>query len=690
MRMRHHHQLAATVPVLLGLLAGCGEDLTGPDAVDRVEVSPASATLTAVGETQAFSARALSASGKRVREITLEWSSSDGGVVSVDSAGTATAEGGGTARITASVRQARVSGTAEVTVDQTVEAVDVTPDSTGIAALQATRDFRLEATDPNGNPVSGVSADWSSTRTSVATVDGSGTAVAQAEGETGIVGSTEGLADTATLVVDQRSNSVTLRPGDIAASRGETVQVTAEATDATGHRVPDPGLTWTSTDSTVATVAPTTDSTADVTAESSGTAGVVAEAASGVDDTVRVAVGANATVRSVFLKPRGVLEDSTVELGGVVANSGAGDIRSLDWIVRRQDGTRLRSGTISLPEGTADSIPPQTGLGPFAAGVHRLVLEVDPNDEIAEFEESDNRRTARLESYTPGYEIELQFVGQVADTLRSVARSASERWGRIVTGDVPEVVLQDSIDLDRCFQASTDAGKRGDPIDDLLMMVRSDSIDGEGGVLARAGPCFVRDSDSDPRVPPIPVIGGMVADSADVGGGALEQIVLHEIAHVLGFGTLWNFRGGDGTGPYQLLEGPGSDDPVFTGPFGIDQFLEIGGDDYDGEPVPVANQGGEGTRDSHWRESIFGNELMTGFLNPNFDNPLSVVTVGAMADQFYAVNFDEADPFQITISGAASVLTGPAIDLGDHLLRVPLYGITPSGEVRRYDPGGRR
>jgi hypothetical protein len=29
--------------------------------------------------------------------------------------------------------------------------------------------------------------------------------------------------------------------------------------------------------------------------------------------------------------------------------------------------------------------------------------------------------------------------------------------------------------------------------------------------------------------------------------------------------------------------------------------------------VPVENSGGSGTRDAHWRESEFGNEVMTGY-----------------------------------------------------------------------------
>ncbi len=63
-------------------------------------------------------------------------------------------------------------------------------------------------------------------------------------------------------------------------------------------------------------------------------------------------------------------------------------------------------------------------------------------------------------------------------------------------------------------------------------------------------------------------------------------------------------------------------------------------------PVPVANTGGPGTREGHWRESVFGNELMTGFLDGGI-NPLSRVTVGALEDMGYEVNYDAADEFRL-------------------------------------------
>lgn len=682
-RPRH---LVPLLGLLLASAYGCGQDLTGPDAVDRVELSPASANFTAVGETEQFSARAVTSSGESVREITLDWSTADRSVATVDASGTVTAAGNGTTSVQVTVEDARVSATAQVTVDQQVEEIAVSPDSATITAIGAMRSFELEATDANGNPVSGVSPTWSSTEASVATIDASGEATAESEGRTDIVAAALGREDTATLVVDQQAHSVSLRPDSVAVAADDTVLVEADAVDAAGNPVPDPELSWTSSDSSIVTVSPVTDTTAEAVAVGSGNARVAAEAPNGTRGESSITVGANVAVSAAFVTPRGVLESSSVDVGGVVSNTGTGTLRSVEWAVRRADGTELSSGTISrLEAGASDSIPPQT-VGSFSAGTHDLTLEVDPDDAIDEFREDDNRRALRVQSYTPGYDIELQFVGQVSDSLKAVTRRVRDRWSRIVTSDLRDVSFQDSLDLSGCTDG---AGKRGASVDDMLLLVRSDSIDGEGGALARAGPCFVRTSDTDPGEPPLPIVGAMEVDSADVDNDLLPEIVLHEIAHALGFGTLWDFQGGDGTGPYQLLEGAQTSDPVLRGALGIDQFLEVGGDAYDGRPVPVANQGGPGTRDSHWRESVFDDELMTGFINLG-DNPLSVVSIGSLADLFYAVDLGEADAYQLDLSGSAvaGLRTG-RVDLGDDLLGAPVYGVTPSGRVRLLRPARR-
>jgi hypothetical protein len=71
--------------------------------------------------------------------------------------------------------------------------------------------------------------------------------------------------------------------------------------------------------------------------------------------------------------------------------------------------------------------------------------------------------------------------------------------------------------------------------------------------------------------------------------------------------------------------------------------------------VPVEADGGSGTRLSHWEESVFDTELMTGWYNSGETNPLSAITVASMADLDYEVNMAAAETYtRPTTSVAAS------------------------------------
>ena len=61
-------------------------------------------------------------------------------------------------------------------------------------------------------------------------------------------------------------------------------------------------------------------------------------------------------------------------------------------------------------------------------------------------------------------------------------------------------------------------------------------------------------------------------------------------------------------------------------------------------PVPVENTGGPGNRDGHWRESVLGDELLTGFLS-GANRPISRMSVGALEDMGYEVDYEAADAF---------------------------------------------
>jgi hypothetical protein len=132
----------------------------------------------------------------------------------------------------------------------------------------------------------------------------------------------------------------------------------------------------------------------------------------------------------------------------------------------------------------------------------------------------------------------------------------------------------------------------------------------------------------------------MFFDTADLAqmesDGTLNDVITHEMGHVLGIGTIWSEK--------SLLEGAGTSNPTFVGEQAMVEFGRLKGNGAGPTPVPVENTGGPGTQDSHWRESVFRNELMTGIVR-SAGNPLSLMTVASLQDMGYAVDPSAAETF---------------------------------------------
>lgn len=275
------------------------------------------------------------------------------------------------------------------------------------------------------------------------------------------------------------------------------------------------------------------------------------------------------------------------------------------------------------------------------------------------------------------YNINLRYLSVVSPARKAVFDSAAAHWARLIIGDAPDVTIT-GVPAGQC---GTNSPPINETIDDVVIFVTLDSIDGPGKVLGQSGPCFIRVPGS------LPLVGIMHFDTADVefleNNGSFSSVILHEMAHVLGYGTIW----GSSAFGLNLLQGAGSSDPHFIGPQAIAQFNVDGGAGYGaGAKVPVENcigipNCGAGTIESHWRESVMVNELMTGFLNSG-PNPLSSISTASMGDMGYVVNYAGSDSYTVANPLMALRAAGaPAIDLRDDIAKLPIFMVDRAGRV---------
>ena len=239
---------------------------------------------------------------------------------------------------------------------------------------------------------------------------------------------------------------------------------------------------------------------------------------------------------------------------------------------------------------------------------------------------------------------------------KAIFTTAANRWAQIITGDVPDVTFN------------------GRTIDDLEIEATGPAIDGSGGILGQAGPTNFRSGTL------LPFRGIMQFDSADLAAleqsGQLVDVILHEMGHVLGIGTIWDDK--------NLLSGAGTSNPRFTGAGATAEYRAIFSGTSD-TSVPVENTGGPGTRDSHFRDSAFNNELMTGFLNTPGPNPLSRVTAGSLADLGYAVNVAAADAYTRPAAVAPSGDGGATPATGGRIVTIDVDPDSPGATVPASD-----
>ena len=560
--------------------------------------------------------------------------------------------------------------------------IAVTPGTASFTSLGATRHLTAAVLDQRGDTIRNAAVQWATLDPGVATIDSSGTLTALGVGSTQVRATTSlasgTLSASAGVAVTQVPRRLVKVSGD---GQADTVAGTLQAPivvrveDSLGHAIPGVvvGFAVTQGGGTLSAAADTSDAgglTSIVWTLGSSPGGnaisvsVAGAGVSGSPATFTASAVASGTVPTV-VRFAGNAQTGLVGFAvnvppAVLVRSAAGTPiagKTVVFTISGGGGSLTGATAVTDANGVA-----RVGSWSLTSGANTLTATVQDPGPVA-----GNPATFTATGAVPSYHVDVRFLSAMTASQRAAFTDAAARWETLIFGDVSDIPV--SIPSGWCGSGSP---ALNETVDDVIIFASIDSIDGPGSILGQAGPCAVRFGSR------LPLLGVMEFDSADVAdlmsGGGFDLVIEHEMGHVLGVGTLWS----------NLLVGGGGSDPHFVGAQALTTFDQVGGGAYSASAkVPVENCCGSGTRDSHWRESVFRNELMTGFLNSGA-NPLSIVTTASMGDLGYLVNYAGSDPYGVTVALTAHAVTARA--LGDDVLRLPLMEVDAAGRIVRVIP----
>jgi hypothetical protein len=345
------------------------------------------------------------------------------------------------------------------------------------------------------------------------------------------------------------------------------------------------------------------------------------------------------------------------------------------------------TGASKVTDANGLAAPDQWRLGP--SGVNTLEATAD----VETLEGEPATFTATTTPEAGKFDIVVHYEGNPPQTLVLAIAEAEVRWESLITSDLEDAPA--NVPAETCGPGTPAINEN---IDDLVIFaeVPDTTIDGPGGTLAQSYPCLIRDLNGDDNfeVGELPGVGFMFFDSDDLQfmeqTGVLGYAAVHEMGHVLGFGSLWRSEGlladpssrRDTSGV--CLSVDSSKDPHFTGTAAIAAFNAAGGSSNNIAKVPVENMFGCGSADGHWRESLFDNELMTSLVEPaGVLEPLSAISLASLVDQGYTVNASAADAYTLPQAGSHMLASRGGVYLGNDIVPFPVRMLKRNGRPGR-------
>src|SRR5436190_816846 len=284
--------------------------------VASVTVSPSSGSLQ-VGQTVQLTATPKDSTGSTLAGRTVTWTSGNTGVATVSSGGLVTGGVAGAATITA-ISEGKTGSAAVTVAPVPVASVTISP----TASIRVGQTVQLTATlkDSTGSTLTGRTVTWGSGDTSVAIVSSSGLVSGAAQGSATITATSEGKTSTAAITVTTVPvASVAVSPATASIGVGQTVQLAAMPKDSAGAALTGRTVTWTSSNTSVATVS----SSGQVTGVAAGSATITATS-EGKTGSAAVTV-APVPVASVTISPTASIRvGQTVQLTATLKDSTGG------------------------------------------------------------------------------------------------------------------------------------------------------------------------------------------------------------------------------------------------------------------------------------------------------------------------------------------------------------------------------
>src|SRR2546426_3914892 len=343
-------------------------DPAAPGVVTRLAVSPKNVTLLP-NQTTDLMAVGFPAGG-HTGTIAVSWSVTGGTMLDTS------ANGGrhyghyksgtqpGQYKVIGNGNPGGLSDTTTVVVNPVpVASVSVSPVASGVTVGQ-TAQLSATTRDSAGNVLTGRTVTWASSNSGVATVSGTGLVMGVTAGTATITAISEGQSGQASLSVSNVPvATVTVSPASASVTVGQTAQLTATAKDAAGNALSGRAITWTSSNSGVATVTGTGLVTGVGAGSATGTA-----TSEGKSGTATITVTAPPPPPPPPAAPGAVTDlaiagvtDKSATLSFTEVSGGTGQPASYD--IRFAAGTISWSSATSVTQGSCKTPVAGTGAG---------------------------------------------------------------------------------------------------------------------------------------------------------------------------------------------------------------------------------------------------------------------------------------------------------------------------------------